>query len=239
MLFYVYMNALWISRICSYKNSPNALKTTKRIIELKIQRSSVLLILHKQTPFQPQLNRIKSIQKILLEEARAAKYFWDRFSKLIPAENNFSGRKPRAKDITNTLLDVGYHNLAQKIKSILEQHDCSPAIGLFHAAHQSNSSPLIYDLMECFRSDIVDASVLKFLRLKKRPFQNFNPHSVAIFINRMNKKYRKQHYLKDFHACRSYEYYMELQILKFIYAVNHDKVFKPIILPKRHNTRCS
>ena len=111
-------------------------------------------------------------------------------------------------------------------------------LGIFHIARNSDSQPLAYDLVEMFRSDIVDAEVLRFLRLKKKKPEKINDQ-ISHFLYEINKKLDKKFYLKDFHRCHSYKYYMEVQILKFIKAVNHKQIFEPITLPQRHENRCS
>ena len=51
---------------------------------------------------------------------------------------------------------------------IILSKDISPSLGLIHRAHSAAAKPLVYDLMEMFRADMVDFVLLKYLRLKKR-----------------------------------------------------------------------
>ncbi len=53
-LLYIFpaMNALWISRMCAYKQTPGALETARRIIEFKVARESAFLSHHGKAPFQ-------------------------------------------------------------------------------------------------------------------------------------------------------------------------------------------
>jgi CRISPR-associated endonuclease Cas1 len=176
---------------------------------------------------------------LLLYEARAAKHFWKQYKILIPAWTLFPGRRARAKDVANSLLDIGYHHLANVVKKILEEHDVTLAPALFHVAHREKSAPLVYDLMELFRADIVDTEVLKYLRLKRVPLGTLEQKNISHFIYRLNKRLEKKYFLTDFKQCHTYRYYMELQIIKFIKAVNHKEVFQPIHLPQRHDTRCA
>jgi len=232
------MNALWLNRISSYKHSAYCIKSVKRLIEFKIEKQGKLLKRYKKIAFVSNMIHVISIQDILLEEARAAKYFWRHFRNLLPAETDFKGRIPHAEDITNRLLDIGYHHLTNKIKSILEDRAVSPAIGLLHNARSTKSAPLAYDLVEMFRSDVVDAEVLRFLRLKKKMPISFKQKDVVRFLGEINERSLRKFYVKGFGTCQTYEYYMELQILRFIKAVNHNTIFEPLYVPTRHEDRC-
>jgi CRISPR-associated endonuclease Cas1 len=232
------MNALWLERITTYKNSPQALSTAKAIIDVKIQHQGLLLKKFNFSPHTCDLHTILDTQDLLLYEARAAKYFWRSYKDMLPIWTNFKSRKPRANDITNKVLDIGYHHLATKVARMLKAHDIPPAPALFHVAHQKEGTPLVYDLMELFRSDVVDAEVLKFTRLKKRPVEMIEQNDIRMFLARINRRLKRKHFLRDFKQCHTYHYYMELQLLKFIKAVNHKEVFKPMELPQRHDSRC-
>lgn len=177
------------------------------------------------------------MQEVLLAEARAAKQYWTALESLLPEWAHFEGRQPRRADIANQLLDIGYHHLTNKVRNILDERDVSPAMGILHAAHGASSAPLAYDLVELFRADVVDAETVRFLRMKKKP-QKFEQKYIPIFLKSTNKRLEKRHYLKNFKQCHTYSYYMELQILKFIAAVNHRTTFEPIHLPMRHESRC-
>lgn len=220
-----------------YKNSKYCLETSERIIYIKTERQMFLLKKYKRPTKYFNLKKIQSINGLLLEEARIAKYFWSEFNKLLP-DDYFNGRNPgKSDDVANKLLDVGYHHITNIVKKILEIHNIPPDVGLFHVARNADSCPLAYDLVEMFRSDIVDTEVLKFLRLKKRKVISVEKE-IAIFIYRVNKRSDKEFFLKDFGMCHTYRYYMELQILKFIKSVNHNVAFIPVVLPTRHENRC-
>jgi CRISPR-associated endonuclease Cas1 len=231
------MNALWITRFSAYKYSPEHIESAKQLIALKIKRQNVLLKKYHKIPIVVDVANCQTVESILLHEARAAKHFWHEFQSVIPAYIAFS-RHPRAEDVTNQLLDVGYHHLTNVVKKILDRLNISLELGLLHVARTSKSAPLAYDLVEMFRSDVVDTEVLHFLRLKKQKLQELSQPDIAYFLHRINQRLQAKHYLKDFKQCHAYFYYMELQILKFCKAVNHRSIFEPMHLPTRHDTRC-
>jgi len=137
------MNALWITRMCVYKNSAYRIQTARQLIAVKIYRQRALLAAYKKKFRESDLIKTCTLRDVLLLEARAAKIYWREFGALLLPSTPFLARSPRAHDIANRLLDIGYR------------------------------------------------------------------------------------------------YYMELQVLKFIKAVNHGEVYKPLSLPTRHDTRCS
>lgn len=232
------MNALWITRMSSYRNSPEALLSAKVMVQCKVHRQAVLLRRYHKAIEESDMANISSLPELLLYEARMAKQFWRHFRTLIPAHTPFSGRTPQALDAVNRLLDIGYHHLASCVRTICDRYDIPTALGLLHVAQSADSTPLVYDLMELFRSDSVDAETLRFLRLKKKPLVEVGQKEIGHFLHEVNARLLRKQYLKDFKICHTYRYYMEVQILKFVKAVNHGEVFSPVSLPARHESRC-
>lgn len=232
------MNALWLERISRYRNSRYRIETAFKIIELKIIRRSHLLQQHHRPVFTTTAGEPKTLTNVLLYEARAAKHFWTQFRVLLPEWAGFIKRKPHQADIANQLLDIGYHHITHKIRKILAEKRVPTALGLLHTAKRVNSAPLAYDLMEVFRADTVDAEVLRFLRLKKKPFTHLTQTETRRFLADINKRLQRRYYLRDFKQCHTYSYYMDLQVTKFIKAVNHFEEFEPLHLPTRHKSRC-
>lgn len=223
----------------AYLHTPEALGSARAIIGLKIAREQALLARYKRRSAIPDLSKTETIDELLLAEARAAKGFWHEYRTLLARYPSFKSRQPHAPDIVNGLLDIGFHHLTNTVRKLLEQHDILPALGLLHVAHTANSAPLAYDLVELFRADIVDAEVLRFLHLKKKPLACFTKSTIPHFLSKINKRCDRPHYLSDFTSCRSYSYYMELQVLRFMRAVHYRTVFVPFSLPSRHDIRCS
>lgn len=233
------MNALWISRIAEYIHTQKALHTAQKIIFIKTKaQNSLLQHFHIPTRTQNKIFFTKDTQELLLKEARHAKYFWSQYKKLLPQWVNFPGRIQHGYDISNKLLNIGYHHLTGIVKSICRQKDISTVIGLLHVAHSTDSEPLVYDLVELFRSDVVDREVLHFLRQKKKPIKELSSDTIAHFIFKVKKRLEKQFYIKNFEQCETYLYYMDLQVTRFIKAVNHVTIFEPFSISHRHENRC-
>ncbi len=223
--------------MCAYKHSPEALASAKEIIRFKIERESIFLQHYAHSPFVVDFDQVRSVRDLLLVEGRAAHHFWRAYAEILPKWCGFAGRSPGGTDITNRLLDIGFHHLTNIIRALLEKHGISPALALLHVPRASDSAPLAYDLVELFRADSVDVEVARYLRLKKKPFNSLH-QEVPHFVHELKERLDALHYLKDFHQCHSYRYYMELQTLKFVKAVNHKEIVHFLTLPTRHDTRC-
>lgn len=232
------MNALWLERICSYRHGGEYLETCRRLIDIKVRQSYILLHKYDCKPYTYKFPEILTYPKILLYEGRVAKQYWKLYKTILPTWTHFKGRKPHALDIVNRLLDIGYHHITQKVIHLLDTHEVSSAVGLLHRAHKSTSHPLVYDLVELFRADLVDEFLIHFVRQTKKPIDTLTSKHISRFLHNINLLCKKKHYLRDFKQCHTYEYYMELQVLKLIKAINHKEVFNPIILPSRHDDRC-
>lgn len=232
-----YMNALWIERMFRYKESENSLSSALEIIKHKTERERALLR-HFSVDSEPEpIPRDLTTESILLYEARSAHSFWTGFRRLLDRQPNFTGRVPGGEDPCNTLLDIGFHHLTTIVRELLAKHDVSPAPGILHVAHRAAAAPLAYDLVELFRADVVDAEVARYFRLKKKPVSDISDE-ISRFVYELNKRLDRPHYIQTFSQCHTYRYYMELQILHFIRAVHENKVFVPLSLPDRHDSRC-
>lgn len=232
------MNALWLERMSRYRNGEHCVPTAQRIVEIKIHRRSILLRRYHMPTYPKSALPAESLNAVRLYEARAAKHFWKQYALLLPDWIQFSGRQPHRNDIGNILLDIGYHHITNLIEKTLETRRVSPALGLMHIAGTRNSAPLAYDLVELFRADLVDAEVLRFFRLKKRPFNKVTSEHIGHLLHEVNERLERKYYLRDFKQCHTYRYYLELQIIKFIKAVNRKEIFEPLHLPARHESRC-
>lgn len=232
------MNALWLERISTYRTLELSLQSAKALLAVKDSRRVHILKRNHVAHSYLSYENAQTYTSILLIEARNAKVFWALYARLLPLWCNNFKRRPRSKDLVNQLLDVGYHHLATLVEKIILEKDVSASLGLIHKAHRANSKPLVYDLMELFRADLVDAVLLRYLRLKKKPVTSASEH-IGHFLAEINKVVQAKHYLKDFKHCHTYRYYMELQIVKFIRAVNRKELYEPLKLPRRHDSRCA
>jgi CRISPR/Cas system-associated endonuclease Cas1 len=112
------MNALWSERISAYRNTPEALETSRTLLTYKDARRSALLRKYRIAIRMGSYDSAKDYPQALLIEARNAKQFWKHYGTLLPSWCIPFARKPQNKDGVNRLLDIGYHHLAH----VVEKH---------------------------------------------------------------------------------------------------------------------
>ena len=162
-----------------------ALKVARALIADKIHNSRVL-IRRNGTPddeFLSTMRRLRgdaglalSAASLLGFEGDAARRYWAEFSKMISQERPefvMLGRNRRPpKDPTNALLSLGYAMLTKDCTRALMNAGLDPFLGMFHTTHHGRPS-LALDLMEPFRSLIVDSVVLQVVRRQEVSASDF------------------------------------------------------------------
>jgi len=93
-------------------------------------------------------------------EGAAAAFYFGAFQRLLKQDLGFQGRKKRPPtDPVNALLSYGYTLLMNKVASAVQLVGLDPYVGFLHSS-QYGKPALALDLMEEFRSVIVDSVVL-------------------------------------------------------------------------------
>ncbi|GGU00930.1 CRISPR-associated endonuclease Cas1 [Sulfodiicoccus acidiphilus] len=100
-------------------------------------------------------------------EAAAAKVYWLAVKKLIPPSLKFPGRrfKRRAEDPFNVALNIGYGLLRAWTWRAVVVAGLLPYVGFLHKYRPGRPS-LVFDLMEEFRSPLVDRPLIALARTK-------------------------------------------------------------------------
>lgn len=104
-------------------------------------------------------------EKILIEEALAAKSYWQGISWLLQDKIPFYTRAHDEADLFNQVFNLGYHFLYAEIWHALVVAGLNPYFGFLH--HRVNQPSLVCDFIEPFRQPIVDRALVAFYRKKK------------------------------------------------------------------------
>jgi CRISPR-associated protein Cas1 len=97
-------------------------------------------------------------------EGAAARAYFAAWSELLPTTWVMDGRsKNPPRDPVNALLSYGYGVLFHNLLTLITQRGLEPALGALHAPRNGHPA-LVSDLMEEFRSLIVDVVVLNILQ---------------------------------------------------------------------------
>ena len=106
-----------------------------------------------------------SIEVLRGYEGAAAKLYWKKWGECLKYQI-FSGRKYfPSPDPVNALLSLGYSLLGRELQGLLEGKQLDPYLGFFHSIEYGRAS-LALDLLEPFRSQIIDCLTLSILNKK-------------------------------------------------------------------------
>lgn len=152
------------------------LATARALVAGKI--ANTRLLLRRYLRFRPELNQdwdntLKTAQRNVLSatdldsvrghEGAAARAWFDGLAQILGETWDFSGRNRQPpKDPVNALLSYGYAILFHSVWTLVLRRGLNPWVGSLHA-NRAGHPALISDLMEEFRSLIVDATMIRFL----------------------------------------------------------------------------
>lgn len=152
------------------------LAMAKRIVQAKIGNSCTVLRRYRR--FRPQTDRGEgaALQKLHAQcaqastldavrgfEGRAARIYFEAFATLLDARWRFDARNRQPpQDPVNALLSYGYTVLFHTVHTFILRRGLDPFVGALHAPRDGHAA-LASDLMEPYRSLIVDTVVLQFL----------------------------------------------------------------------------
>ena len=104
--------------------------------------------------------------KIMGFEGKASNEYWKGVKHFIPNEIGFESRTKKPTDLLNSMLNYGYAILASDITKSILVNGLDPYCGLLHF-DMDNRTSLTFDLMETFRQQIVDKTVISLINRKQ------------------------------------------------------------------------
>lgn len=222
-----------------------SLELTKRILEGKINNQLITLkrcargkniLLDENIKFlsiaRGKMKTAKSIESAIGYEGLAAKYYFQGLSSLLPSEFQFQGRSTRPpKDPFNAMISFGYTLLLGQIYGQLEMRGLNPYIGFLHQDRRKHPA-LVSDMMEEWRSIIVDSIVVHMIQRKEIVNEHFyqkkdekgiflQDDGLKILIQKLEKKMgTKQSYIvkqkekQDFRRAIGYQIDQLVQVIE-------------------------
>ena len=108
---------------------------------------------------------LQFMQKLLGHEAQVAIRYWDYVRELVSDDNvGFERREHRgAVDLVNSMLNYGYAILYVRVWQALLAAKLNPFDSLIHV-RQEGKPTLVYDMVEIFRSQVVDRIVIRLIQ---------------------------------------------------------------------------
>ena len=121
-------------------------------------------------------------------EGMASAEYWQGFRYVIADDFDFINRSGKgAQDVVNSMLNYSYAILSSEILKSLHMSGLDPYSGFLHADLYGRTS-LVFDVMEEFRQQIVDRSILKLINLGQIDKDDFEIKNGFIFIGEDNRK---------------------------------------------------
>lgn len=165
-----------------------SLQYAKKFIQAKVQNSRTMLMrwsrvykkeitgstLNDLQYYHNQIEKAESKESLRWYEWTCAKIYFQAFAQFIANPFTFNERNRRPpKDPVNSLLSLWYTLLAQTIQMILDIYGVNTQIGFFHQPKDIRSL-LVLDVMEMFRSWIVDDLVVRMTQTQKMNLTHFH-----------------------------------------------------------------
>ena len=219
------------------------LALTQALVTAKIQNQRVLALRlarrHDHIDKQP-LHALKTaiaqaktathINTLRGIEGSAARRYFAAYRQAFAPEWAFNKRTRRPpKDPVNALLSLGYSFLTQNMMMALEAVGLDPYLGYFHA-EKYNRPALALDLVEEFRTPIVDSLVLSLINhriLKATDFTKessqtgvfLTPHGFRKFLHKYSAKLESEFKSRELGRSISYRKLFEVQARKLAHTI--------------------
>lgn len=176
-----------VKQIEVFDNNEYARGMSRQIIAAKINNQEVLLRRYSRNNLQvdnkrninmlkeyrKKITRAETTNEIMGYEGIAARLYFESLSKLINPDFAFTGRNRRPpKDKFNSLLSLGYTLLMYEIYGKIQQEGLTPYYSILHKSGR-NHPVLASDLMEEWRSTIVDSTVLSMVQGNEIVIEDF------------------------------------------------------------------
>jgi CRISPR-associated protein Cas1 len=135
-----------------------------------------------------QSSRVKAIDELLgVEGAASARYFqvWAGF---LPASFPFERRSTRPPhNAVNACISFAATLLYQETVAYLHAHGLDPALGILHRTEDGRWS-LALDLLEPFRSVLVEALTLDLFSRQMLQARDFEPHNGGVYLSESGRR---------------------------------------------------
>ena len=166
-------------------------------------------------------------------EGMASQEYWSGFRHVISDDLNLLNRSGRgAQDIVNSMLNYSYAILASEILKSLHMSGLDPYAGFLHADLYGRTS-LVFDLMEEFRQQIVDKSVLKLINLGQIQKDDFEIRDGFVYIGEECRKLLVKTILDKLNTevtfdgiKKSYSDYIEVESKNIVEFLLYSKKYK-------------
>ena len=211
------------------ENEDFALQISKRIVDAKINNQLVLVkrylrnleldeadALFQITNARRKVSQSTSIEQLMGYEGIASRYYFKIISELVKDDFKFNGRNRQpALDPFNSMVNLGYTLLMHELYGEIESRGLNPYAGFLHQDRE-NHPTLASDLMEEWRSVLVDATVLSLIQGNEISLNDFyyddetggcllNKNGLKIFLHKFERKFHSEaQYIREIEGRMSF-----------------------------------
>lgn len=137
----------------------NKNKQLKRVYDNRLKIDEIINQLN-QMPLNGDNESVR--MKIMGLEGKASNEYWKGVKHLVPKDICFESRPKKPTDLLNSMLNYGYAIIASEITKSILVNGLDPYCGLLHF-DMNNRTSLTFDLIEPFRQQIVDKTVISLV----------------------------------------------------------------------------
>ncbi len=191
----------------------------------------------KLSQYITEINNSKTINEMMLVEARSRELYYRMFNEIISDEDfKFTFRTKRPpKDALNAMISFGNVYLYNRVATEINKTSLDIRIGFVHSTTTRNQS-LNLDIADVFKPIIVDRTIFSLINLKMMSSEEhfetlengavyLNTAGKRLFINALDDKiYEKQ--TENNHPL-SYETRIREEVSKIFRLVVYDEKYKP------------
>jgi len=154
----------------------NKNKQLKRVYDNRLKIDEIINQLN-QLPLNGDNESVR--MKIMGLEGKASNEYWKSVKHFVPKDICFESRTKKPRDLLNSMLNYGYAIIASEITKSILVNGLDPYCGLLHF-DMNNRTSLTFDLIEPFRQQIVDKTVISLVNRKQVTVEDMDKRKNTI-----------------------------------------------------------
>ena len=170
---------LIISKMKNQKATLTTLNKNKQLKRVFNNRLKIDECINQLSQLNLKGNNQDLRMKIMGLEGKASNEYWSGVKYFIPSEIGFESRTKKPTDLLNSMLNYGYAILASEITKSILLLGLDPYCGFLHFDMDGRSS-LTFDLIEPFRQQIVDKTVISLINRKQVSIDDLDKRNNTI-----------------------------------------------------------
>ncbi|WP_406535701.1 CRISPR-associated endonuclease Cas1 [Methanobrevibacter sp.] len=170
---------LIISKMKNQKATLTTLNKNKQLKRVFNHRSKIDECIRQLSELNFKGNNEDIRMRIMGLEGKASNEYWSGVKYFIPREIGFDSRTKKPTDLMNSMLNYGYAILASEITKSILVNGLDPYCGFLHFDMDGRTS-LTFDLIEPFRQQIVDKTVIGLVNKKRITVEDLDRRNNTI-----------------------------------------------------------